>query len=252
MAADDVIVILPRYSKASTYQSKLARSWAYVGALEGMCTTTITTNTNLTDVYCSGTSSLLLTMLRFLELDSGTIFIDGVDIRTVPRDILRERFATVAQDPFIIADSVRMNIDPFGKTTGDSEIITTLPKVHLWSLIESRGGVDTHMKDQLLSQGQRQLFSLARAIVNRGSILVLDEATSNVDAESDKLMQQVIKEEFRGRTMISVAHRLDTILDSDVVVLLESGKVREMGRPADLLELPGSGFRELYERQRRE
>ena len=194
----------------------------------------------------SGKSSLLLALLRLLELDRGTILVDGVDLQTVPRNLVRERLGTIPQDPFLLAGSVRANLDPLGRFPGDdAPLVAALEKVQIWGLIKGRGGLDASAQDQPLSQGQQQLFALARALVHRARVLVLDEATSNVDAESDRLMQRVIREEFQGRTIITVAHRLDTIIDSDIVVVLEAGEVREMGKPSELLERE-SKFRELY------
>jgi len=179
-------------------------------------------------------------------MQSGTILIDGVDIQTVPRNLLRERIITICQDPFILNESVRKNMDPISMMS-DDQIICALDKVQLWQLISSRGGLDTHMKEQPLSQGQQQLFSLARAILSSGRILVLDEATSNVDGENDQLMQRVIREEFSGRTIITIAHRIETIEDADLVVVLDAGLVVEIGDPKELLEEDsGSHFRRLY------
>lgn len=119
--------------------------------------------------------------------------------------------------------------------------------MQLWSTLETRGGLDAQMKTQPLSQGQQQLFALARALLRRtrSKILILDEATSNVDAETDKLMQEIIREEFRAHTIVTVAHRLDTILDADVVAVLDAGELVEFGPPGELLAMEHSRFRQL-------
>lgn len=123
--------------------------------------------------------------------------------------------------------------------------MAALTKVGLWSILSERGGLDAEMIANPLSQGEQQIFCLARAMLKtQGRILVLDEATSNVDAETDQLMQRLIREEFKGYTIITVAHRLDTILDSDRIVVLDAGRVVEVGAPAQLLAGP-SAFREL-------
>jgi ATP-binding cassette, subfamily C (CFTR/MRP), member 1 len=195
---------------------------------------------------CSGKSSLLLALLRLLDLKSGTIIVDGLDLRTIPRELIRSRMIAVPQDPFILNNSVRGNIDP-SRSILDEHIINALTKVHLWSIIESRGGLDQDMKSQPFSQGQQQLFCLARAMLRESRILILDEATSNVDLETDKWMQEIIRKEFKGHTVITVAHRMETILDSDVVAVLDKGVLVEFGSPEELLSRP-SLFKKLNSR----
>jgi ABC-type multidrug transport system fused ATPase/permease subunit len=133
--------------------------------------------------------------------------IDGVDLRTVPREIIRQRLVAILQDPFILPGSVRSKADPLG-AAADEEITSALKKIGIWSALESRGGLDAVLQDQPLSQGQQQLFCLARAMLRKSRVLILDEATSSVDSETDQVMQKVIKEEFKGWTIISVAHRV--------------------------------------------
>lgn len=194
----------------------------------------------------SGKSSLLLSLCRLIELDSGTIVIDGVDLRTVPREVIRTRMIAIPQDPFVLSDTVRVNAEPTGKASDDA-IISALKKVKLWDSIQIRGGLDAQMKSQPLSQGQQQLFCLARAMLRKSRILLLDEATSNVDGETDALMQLIIRKEFAQHTIITVAHRLNTISDSDMVAVLHEGKLVEFGPPGELLDKP-SMFRDLHNR----
>ena len=194
----------------------------------------------------SGKSSLLLSLCRLIDLDSGTIVIDGVDLRTVPREVIRTRMIAIPQDPFVLSDSVRVNADPTGKASDDA-IISALEKVQLWDSIQIRGGLDAQMKSQPLSQGQQQLFCLARSMLRKSRILLLDEATSNVDGETDALMQLIIRKEFAQHTIITVAHRLNTISDSDMVAVLHEGKLVEFGPPGELLDRP-SVFRDLHNR----
>lgn len=151
---------------------------------------------------------------------------------------------SIPQDSFILNETVRVNADPPGAVTDDI-IIAALCKVQLWSTINARGGLDAQMKSQPLSQGQQQLFCLARAMLRQGKILILDEATSSVDVETDRLMQRLIREEFSQHTIITIAHRLDTILDSDMVVVLDKGEIAESGPPRELLSRP-SMFREMH------
>ncbi len=188
----------------------------------------------------SGKSSLLSVLLRILDNSSGTITINDLDVSIIPREIIRSRIIAIPQEPFILSGSVRLNSDPTGLAT-DNLIIAALTKVGLWTILESRGGLDAEMTANPLSQGQQQIFCLARAMLRKGSkILVLDEATSNVDAETDGVVQRLIREAFAGWTIITVAHRLDTILDSDRIIVLDQGTVVESGSPEDLLARKGA------------
>jgi ATP-binding cassette, subfamily C (CFTR/MRP), member 1 len=191
----------------------------------------------------SGKSSLLSVLLRILDLESGTITIDSINLSLIPRETIRSRIITIPQEPFTLAGSVRFNADPTS-TASDDLIIGALKRVKLWDVLEGRGGLDTEMMSNPLSQGQGQIFCLARAMVRVGNrkggesgkgILVLDEATSNVDAETDRLMQRLIREEFGGYTVITVAHRLDTIRDSDWIAVLNEGRLIEWDRPGKVL-----------------
>ncbi|KUJ13347.1 putative multidrug resistance protein [Mollisia scopiformis] len=186
----------------------------------------------------SGKSSLLSTLLRFLDLDSGTIIIDGYDTRFVPRNLIRTRLTAIPQDPFIMNSSIRANID-HSLLIPDTQLIATLEKVDLWSVIEARGGLDAVATAQPLSQGQQQLFCLARAMLSKTSILILDEATSSVDMETEKKIRKVVEEEFQGRTVITVAHRIEAILDGDIVAVLDAGQLVEFGSPEALLQNKG-------------
>lgn len=186
-------------------------------------------------------------LLRLLDLDSGTIVIDGLDVQDLPREILRTRMIAIPQDAFIMNSSVRINADPSCLLL-DSQIIAALTKVKLWSIISTRGGLDENMKSQPLSHGQQQLFCLARAMLRTSKILILDEATSNVDRETDLLMQRIIREEFAQHTILTVAHRLDTIVDSDMVAVMDAGRLVEFGEPKELLAREDSHFRSLHGR----
>lgn len=125
------------------------------------------------------------------------------------------------------------------------EIILALSKVELWSPVESKGGLNAQLDQEFFSHGQRQLFCLARAILRKSRIMVLDEVSSSIDITTDKLVQRVFQEEFKDATIISVAHRLDTILDFDRIALLSNGKLVEFESPEALLQRP-SAFKELY------
>ncbi|EDN98254.1 hypothetical protein SS1G_13112 [Sclerotinia sclerotiorum 1980 UF-70] len=153
----------------------------------------------------SGKSSLIAALFRMLELHPGSsILVDGVDISTLPRQTVRARLNAIPQDPFFLRSTIQAQLDA-----------------------------------EFFSHGQRQLFCLARAILRGGRIIVLDEATSSVDSETDKLMQRIIREVFEGCTILAVAHRLDTIADFDRIVLLGKGEVVETGTFAELMQREG-------------
>lgn len=125
----------------------------------------------------SGKTSLISTLLRLLELDTGSVTIDGVDISTIPRQEVRLRLNTLPQEPFFLQASIRDNVDLL-HLSDDESIIAALRSVNLWQMLEERGGLDEMISEELLSHGQRQLFCLARAIVKPSSIVIIDEATS--------------------------------------------------------------------------
>ncbi|KAJ5266795.1 P-loop containing nucleoside triphosphate hydrolase protein [Penicillium angulare] len=207
----------------------------------------------------SGKSSLLLSILRLIDPSTGFIKIDGLDLTTVSRETLRSRIITIPQDLFIMAsDSIRDNLDIL-KNSSSKEILTALEKVHLRSLLDTRAAykgfspeqyLDVRMEDWTLSQGQMQLFSLARALLlrsSRGRLVLLDEATGNVDQETDKWVQQIVRDEFQGYTTIVVAHRLETISDADSIVVMNQGKIVETGSFNDLWQKEDSFFRSIFD-----
>ncbi|GFF77533.1 hypothetical protein IFM62136_09593 [Aspergillus lentulus] len=182
----------------------------------------------------SGKSSLLSALFRMIELQSASITIDGIDLSSISRQEVRSRLIAIPQDPFLLPGTARFNASP-DETVADNQVIKALDKVGLWEHVQMRGGLDTDIDILALSHGQQQLFCLARAMLRPGNILVLDEATSNVDWGTDEVMQRVIREEFANKTIITVAHRLRTILDSDLVVVLGEGRILEAGHPGQLL-----------------
>ncbi|KIW17836.1 hypothetical protein PV08_05031 [Exophiala spinifera] len=221
----------------------------------------------------AGKSSLTLALFRFLEASAGQIVIDGVDISKIKLFDLRSRLAIIPQDPVLFSGSVRTNLDAFDQHT-DEELREALARVHLISsasvgpsgsatpMTNGAGGVpprdsNTNIFKSLsskisegglnLSQGQRQLLCLARAIVSRPKIMVLDEATSAVDMETDALIQRSIREEFTDSTLIVIAHRLSTIADFDRILVLGEGKVLEYDEPKNLMLKEGGVFREMVE-----
>ncbi|KAM0429767.1 hypothetical protein ACHAPT_006373 [Fusarium lateritium] len=184
----------------------------------------------------SGKSSLVLSILRLLELSSGSIHIDGKDLAAITRQHIRSHITTVPQDPVNLSGTVRHNLDPEELVQADEILVQALQKTTLWELIESRGGLDADLSELGFSVGQRQLFCLARALLSRSKILLLDEPTSSVDNATNEEVRHILKEVMDGRTVVEVAHRLDHVTDFDVVVVIGQGKILEVGDPKQLLE----------------
>ncbi|OAA63926.1 ABC transporter, transmembrane domain, type 1 [Cordyceps fumosorosea ARSEF 2679] len=194
------------------------------------------------DASHSGKSSLVATFARLLEIDNGVIKIDGYDLATIPRDIIRERLVAVPQDAPVLIGTLRFNTDPAGLHV-DAAIEAVLRQVGLWDVFESGDGLDTEMTMASLSHGQRQLLSIARAMLKGGRVVLLDEPTSSIDEVTDGKVQQVLREAFQGCTVITVAHRINTIHPgSDVVVVMEGGQVVEAGAPDELLRRRNGHF----------
>ncbi|KAB8201929.1 hypothetical protein BDV34DRAFT_237247 [Aspergillus parasiticus] len=194
----------------------------------------------------SGKSSLVSSLFRLIELTSGTINIDGLDISLLARNHLRAQLNCIPQEPFLLPGcSVRLNVDP-GMSIHDDIIIDALKKVQLWDAVRELGGLDATITPDTFSPGQKQLLCFARAMVRpEGKILVLDEATSSIDTKTDDLIQSLIRSEFADHTVIAIAHRLETIIDFDEIIVVDAGRVEEQGPPAVLLER-GGAFAELY------
>ncbi|KAI1838945.1 hypothetical protein DTO027I6_3367 [Penicillium roqueforti] len=195
----------------------------------------------------SGKSTLALSLLRLNEVVSGQVLIDGVDISTVPRSLIRHRISSLSQEAFLFPGTIRQNVDPLG-IASDIDIIEALKCVEIWNALMSATNSDAHsgglldviLTDTTLSEGQKQLFCLARALLKKSNILILDEPTSSLDAETDARVQKVIRQEFQSCTIIMVAHRVHTMLDFDRVVVLDSGRIIEEGHPSDLLNKEGA------------
>ena len=193
----------------------------------------------------AGKSSLTLALFRMIEPAGGKIVIDGVDISTLGLHDLRSRLTIIPQDPVLFSGSLRMNLDPFDQFT-DSEVWRALELAHLKELVESTltEGLQHTVAEggENLSVGQRQLICLARALLRKTKVLILDEATAAVDMETDDLIQQTIKREFSGCTVLTIAHRLNTILDYNRILVLDKGKVAEYDEPQTLLKNKESKF----------
>ncbi|KAK4224363.1 hypothetical protein QBC38DRAFT_18446 [Podospora fimiseda] len=196
----------------------------------------------------SGKTSLVMSLFMMVDsFPSGSIKVDGIDLSTLPRQEVRKRIVGVPQHPFLLKGSVRLNADPLGVAKGDESIIAALSHVQVMDIVGRHPkGLDADIDELNLSVGQRQLFCLARAMLRPGTILVLDEATSSIDGKTEEVIQRLIRKKFADKTIIAVAHRLDTIMDFDKVAVLDGGKLVEFDSPYSLLEVPGSAFGKLY------
>lgn len=177
----------------------------------------------------------------------GQILIDDQDIQELSLPIYRSRISLIPQDPVLFTGSLRLNLDP-GKEFEDVQIWNALEAVQLKSLIQEQNG-KLHCKisegGTNFSIGEKQLLCLARALLEKNKVIILDEATANVDFATDRLIQETIRSRFRSCTVITIAHRVDTILDYDRVLVFEGGKVVEFDKPKMLLKNDAGKFAEL-------
>ncbi|NWT03499.1 MRP1 protein, partial [Mionectes macconnelli] len=189
----------------------------------------------------AGKSSLTLGLFRINEAAEGEIIIDGINIAKIGLHDLRFKITIIPQDPILFSGSLRMNLDPFDQHS-DEDIWRSLELAHLKNFVSSLPDKLNHEcaeGGENLSVGQRQLVCLARALLRKSKILVLDEATAAVDLETDKLIQSTIKSQFEECTVLTIAHRLNTIMDYTRVLVLERGEVVECGSPEQLLQERG-------------
>ena len=192
----------------------------------------------------AGKSSIFRALFRLTEVDHGFIAVDGCDIAKIPLATLRSRLTIIPQDPVLFSGTVRSNLDPFGEFR-DQEIWQALRDVHLHSKVSTLPGKLNHSVGDSgagFSVGECQLLCFARALLMKPKILLMDEATSSVDLITDSLIQQTIKESFCECTVITIAHRLETIMDSDKILVLDHGTVKEYDTPANLLSTSNSLF----------
>jgi ABC-type multidrug transport system fused ATPase/permease subunit len=197
----------------------------------------------------SGKSSMLLALFRMVEAAEGQILIDGVDISKISLFSLRSKLAIIPQDPVLFNGTFKYNLDPFNLHS-DEEIWQALEYVQLRAVIE-------RMADRLntivaeggknLSLGQRQLLCLARALLRNPRVICLDEATANVDIQTDEVIQRVVREKFRDSTVLVIAHRLNTVIDSDLIMVMDQGRLVEFDSPAVLKSNPNGLFYSLLQ-----
>jgi ABC-type multidrug transport system fused ATPase/permease subunit len=198
----------------------------------------------------AGKSSIMVALFRMSELSSGLITIDDVDVSSIGLNDLRSGISIIPQDPLLFSGTLRSNIDPFSTKT-DAELYDALKRAHLVPSSStysaepasgtqtpgaSRFNLDTVIEEEgnNLSVGERSLVSLARAMVRGTKVLVLDEATASVDVETDSKIQETIRNEFKDRTLLCIAHRLRTILSYDRILVMSDGQVAEFDTPENL------------------
>ncbi|KAH1086518.1 hypothetical protein AAZX31_07G115200 [Glycine max] len=195
----------------------------------------------------SGKSTLIQAIFRIVEPREGSIIIDNVDICKIGLHDLRSRLSIIPQDPALFEGTVRGNLDPLQQYS-DIEVWEALDKCQLGHLVrakEEKLEFPVVENGDNWSVGQRQLFCLGRALLKRSSILVLDEATASVDSATDGVIQNIISQEFKDRTVVTIAHRIHTVIDSDLVLVLSDGRVAEYDEPSKLLEKEDSFFFKL-------
>ncbi|KAJ4459389.1 putative Multidrug resistance-associated protein 5 [Paratrimastix pyriformis] len=196
----------------------------------------------------AGKSSLLVVLFRLVELGhptgSGRILLDGVDIATVQLNLLRQHIAIIPQDPVLFSGTLRYNLD-LAMTHQDAEIWAVLGHIHLRDFVTGlKDKLDTQITEggTNLSVGQRQLLCLGRALLHSSRVVVMDEATASVDVETDVAIQRTIRECFADRTVIIIAHRINTVMGCDRVMVMDQGQVAEFDQPQTLIDDPNSRF----------
>nr|KAJ3415436.1 Multidrug resistance-associated protein 1 [Polyrhizophydium stewartii] len=197
----------------------------------------------------SGKSTLLVSLLRIVESAEGKITIDDLDVGEIGLHDLRNKVAIIPQEPVMFVGTLRSNLDPFNRST-DEEIWKALDAVQLGEKVRNMPNkLETAVTEngKSVSQGQRQLICIARAILSKAKILVLDEATASLDAKTDLLIQETIKKNFADLTMLTIAHRLNTIIECDRVLVMDAGRIVEFDEPIKLLDIPNGVFRSLVE-----
>ena len=192
----------------------------------------------------AGKSTITLALFRIIEPVEGRIIIDDIDISKIGLHDLRSKLSIIPQDPVLFTGSIRFNLDPFDKYS-DKEIFESLEHAHLKQFVNSlEDGIQHQISEggENLSVGQRQLICLARALLRKSKILVLDEATASVDFATDELVQKTIRSEFKDCTTITIAHRLNTVLDSNRILVIDNGQLKEYDTPSKLLKNKNSLF----------
>src|SRR5262249_25366138 len=199
----------------------------------------------------AGKSTILSLILRLYDPTSGAVKIDGRDLRSVTQKSLREQIGLVTQETFLFHDTIFNNIQ-FGRLDATEEEVREAARAayaHDFIMAQPKG-YETVIGDKgcLLSGGQQQRLAIARAVLKNAPILLLDEATSSLDSESEQQIQKALAELAAGRTVIAIAHRLSTVLSADQIIVMDGGRIKEIGTHAELLEKSGY-YRRLYDHQ---
>nr|XP_019003640.1 uncharacterized protein I203_03786 [Kwoniella mangroviensis CBS 8507]OCF67101.1 hypothetical protein I203_03786 [Kwoniella mangroviensis CBS 8507] len=202
----------------------------------------------------AGKSSIAQALFRTVEICGGTIHIDGVDLKTLGLDTLRQRLSIIPQDAFLFGGTVRDNIDPTSSFPDDrlNDALNLIHRdCHCSPTLRDKLRLDTIVANEgsNFSAGEKQLLALLRALVKGSKVLLLDEATSSVDPETDALIQRIIQTEFMDVTLISIAHRLQTVAYYDRILVMEEGRVAEYDEPLILFDNPNSVFRSLCDKK---
>ncbi len=201
----------------------------------------------------SGKTTIAGLVATFLNPDSGRILLDGLDLQTITLESFRSKLGVVLQDDFLFEGTIRENILFPRPEASEEELLKAVKAAHVQEFSDRfEHGLDTLIGERgvKLSGGQRQRIAIARAILADPRILILDEATSNLDTESETLIQASLKELMKGRTTFVIAHRLSTIRQADQILVIEQGKIVERGRHDDLISLQGRYY-QLYTYQAR-
>uniref|UniRef100_A0A6T8KKU6 ATP-dependent transporter ycf16 n=1 Tax=Hemiselmis andersenii TaxID=464988 RepID=A0A6T8KKU6_HEMAN len=192
----------------------------------------------------AGKSSLAVCLFRMTEIYKGEVRLDGVNAKTIGLHDLRSRMSIIPQDPVLFSGTVRKNLDPFDERS-DFELWESLEKVHLKEFVKGQAeGLDYPIQEggQNLSVGQRQLMSMGRALLRKAKVIVMDEATASVDMQTDEAIQETMRTEFKNTTVLTIAHRLATVMACDRVMVMGEGRVLEIGPPKELMEDEKSVF----------
>ncbi len=198
----------------------------------------------------AGKSTLGLTLSRLIELESGAILIDGVDISKVDLKTLRSIVTVIPQDPTLFTGTLRFNIDPIGKAS-DDQIVDLLKRAGLDDLLSrsvgGSSGLDMAVSEggSNLSVGEKQLICICRAVLRKNKVVILDEATANIDVITEQKILTLIHKEFEHASVITIAHRLNTIIRSDKIAVMSHGELAEFDTPQALMDRPDSEFSKL-------
>jgi ATP-binding cassette subfamily B protein len=199
----------------------------------------------------AGKTTIISLLMRFYDVQNGAIRIDGVDIKDMDLSELRRRFGVVLQDPFLFTGTVEGNIRLGTQWIADEDVEKAAEDVNLADFIRSLPQgfkEEVHERGSTLSTGQKQLISFARALAHNPKILILDEATSSVDTETEFRVREALNRMVEGRTSVIIAHRLSTVQRADKIIVMHKGQVREMGTHQQLLAQRGVYYK-LYELQ---